>query len=306
MGTLAEKLQKLLDTKNAIKAAIIGKGQTVADSDTFASYAEKIAAIETGTDTSDADMMATDLRAGKIGYGVAGKITGTVPDVKAATPSISISSIGVITASATQSAGFVSEGTQETTYAMPLLVEPIITPTASGQTIEAAGKYSTVDITVMGDLNLVPENIKEGVTIFGVTGTAKGSEAVIGTYTGNAGTKITTAQEINLGFQPRFVFVADESFLLEGDAPWYYYTDTDETGGASVKTGATVAYAFVGSPMKANDPDGNEMNCLEITSTGFKVANAYYRRTNSSGTKTWLNTIYLNFDGLNYHYVAIP
>ena len=306
MGTIAGKLQKLLDTKSAIKAAIIGKGQDVSDSDTFASYAEKISAIETGVDTSDADMMATDLRAGKIGYGTGGKITGTVPEVKAASPSITVSSAGIITASTTQTAGFVSGSTQETTYSMPLLVRPVITPTASGQTIEAAGKYSTVDIMVRGDVNLVPENIKEGVTIFGVTGTAKGSEAVIGTYAGNAGTKITTPQTINLGFQPRFVFVADESFLLEGDAPWYYYTDTDETGEASVKTGATVAYAVVGSPMKANDPDGNELNCLEITSTGFKVANAYYRRTNSSGTKTWLNTIYLNFDGLNYHYVAIP
>lgn len=47
MGTIAEKLQKLLDTKNAIKNAIIAKGQEIGETDTFASYADKIVAIET-------------------------------------------------------------------------------------------------------------------------------------------------------------------------------------------------------------------------------------------------------------------
>ena len=42
MGTTAEKLQKVLDTKNDIKAAIRETGTTVLDDDTFASYPEKI------------------------------------------------------------------------------------------------------------------------------------------------------------------------------------------------------------------------------------------------------------------------
>lgn len=45
MGTLADKLQYLLDTKNAIKSAIIAKGVTVEDTDTFRSYADKVASI---------------------------------------------------------------------------------------------------------------------------------------------------------------------------------------------------------------------------------------------------------------------
>ena len=48
MGTIADKLNKVLSTKEDIKAAIIEKGQTVADTDTFASYPDKIRAIETG------------------------------------------------------------------------------------------------------------------------------------------------------------------------------------------------------------------------------------------------------------------
>ena len=51
MGTTADKLNRLLETKAAIKTAIIGKGQSVSDTDTFASYADKIEAISvTATD----------------------------------------------------------------------------------------------------------------------------------------------------------------------------------------------------------------------------------------------------------------
>ena len=42
MGTTAEKLQKVLDTKNDIKAAIRETGTTVLDEETFASYPDKI------------------------------------------------------------------------------------------------------------------------------------------------------------------------------------------------------------------------------------------------------------------------
>ena len=50
MGTTADKINYLNDTKAAIKEAIKNKGVTVSDSDTFRSYAEKIGTIETGGD----------------------------------------------------------------------------------------------------------------------------------------------------------------------------------------------------------------------------------------------------------------
>ena len=53
MGTTADKLNKLLETKAAIKNAIIAKGVEVADSDTFASYPAKIEAIEVGGGSDD-------------------------------------------------------------------------------------------------------------------------------------------------------------------------------------------------------------------------------------------------------------
>lgn len=45
MGTTAEKLAKLNETKVNIRAAIREKGKAVSDTDTFASYADKIRAI---------------------------------------------------------------------------------------------------------------------------------------------------------------------------------------------------------------------------------------------------------------------
>ena len=48
MGTIAEKLTYLADTKTAIRAAIEDKGITVSDSDTFRSYADKISGISGG------------------------------------------------------------------------------------------------------------------------------------------------------------------------------------------------------------------------------------------------------------------
>lgn len=53
MGTTAQKLNKVLQTKNAIKEAIIEKGVKVSSSDTFASYPEKILEIKTGGNIYD-------------------------------------------------------------------------------------------------------------------------------------------------------------------------------------------------------------------------------------------------------------
>lgn len=49
MGTTAEKLQYLNETKGMIKTAIIDKGVEITDTDTFRSYVDKIEEIPTGT-----------------------------------------------------------------------------------------------------------------------------------------------------------------------------------------------------------------------------------------------------------------
>ena len=60
MGTTADKLNKLITTKTDIKNAIISKGVTINDTDTFSSYAEKISQIQQTGETTTTDQYLED------------------------------------------------------------------------------------------------------------------------------------------------------------------------------------------------------------------------------------------------------
>lgn len=105
-----------------------------------------------------------------------------------ANPTISVSNGGLITASVsktqsvtpTVSAGYVANGTAGTvtvsgsnTSQLTAKAAATYTPTTSAQTI-AAGQYLTGAQTISGDANLLAENIKKDVSVFGVTGTYEG------------------------------------------------------------------------------------------------------------------------------------
>ena len=102
------------------------------------------------------------------------------------TPTITVGSDGLITATnsgsesvtPTVSAGYISSGTTGTvtvsgsnTSQLSTLGATTYTPTTTDQTI-ASGKYLTGAQTIEGDANLVSANIVDGVTIFGITGSA--------------------------------------------------------------------------------------------------------------------------------------
>ena len=101
-----------------------------------------------------------------------------------ATPSITVSSSGLITASATQTAGYVSAGTKSATKQLTTKAATTYTPTTSDQTI-ASGTYLTGTQTIKGDSNLIASNIKNGVSIFGITGTLEETVDVQVTTTRN-------------------------------------------------------------------------------------------------------------------------
>lgn len=112
-----------------------------------------------------------------------------VPTATQATPSITVSSAGKITATATQSAGYVAAGTKSATKQLTVQAAQTITPGTSNKTI-ASGRYLTGTQTIKGDANLKAANIAQGVSIFGITGTHSGGEDVT-TETNTYTTKLT-------------------------------------------------------------------------------------------------------------------
>ena len=159
-GTTSDKLALLRQIKEAFRAAITGKGQTISDNEPFSSWPAKVEAIETGVQlpTLTNPGAAGDLRSGKQLIGHDGStVNGSLSEVTQATPGISVSSSGLITASVTQSGGIVTAGT----------------------------KSATKQLSSSDDADFIAENIKKGYTIFGVTGTLNYIEPATVTVTNN-------------------------------------------------------------------------------------------------------------------------
>jgi hypothetical protein len=55
-----------------------------------------------------------------------------------------------------------------------------ITPGTNNKTVVSKGKYTTGDVTVVGDADLKAANIKKGVNIFNITGTYGGMAEMVG------------------------------------------------------------------------------------------------------------------------------
>lgn len=118
---------------------------------------------------------------------------GNSPRVEVATPTIDVSAGGLITATTEQEKGYVPGGTKSATQQLTTQGAKTVTPTTTNQTAVASGRYTTGDVVVSGDANLVPENIAEGVSIFGVTGTHSGGGGDVATLTIDADNAYTYA-----------------------------------------------------------------------------------------------------------------
>lgn len=185
--SIATEIQRLKNAKASIKSSIEGKGVTVSDItklDQYYAYIDNIVTPNLQEKTVNPQTSAQTIKPDS-GYNGLSKVTvKAMPTATQATPIISVSSSGLITASATQSEGYVSAGTKSATQHLTTQERTTITPGTANTTI-SSGVYTTGTVTIKGDKNLVPENIKSGISIFGVTGNYSGSSSGSCTITGS-------------------------------------------------------------------------------------------------------------------------
>ena len=133
-------------------------------------------------DTSGVTVTRGTLYKGKTALDAAGELIegemelGEINEVEQAVPQISVSSGGLIVASAAQEGGYVAEGTARAELQLETRGAAVITPSDADQVAAEKGVYTTGDVIVKGDANLKEENIAEGVSIFGKVGRHKGGE----------------------------------------------------------------------------------------------------------------------------------
>lgn len=203
------------------------------------------------------------------GYDGLSKVTiAAMPTAEQATPNITVSSSGLITAISEQSEGYVALGAKSSTKQLTTQAAKTVTPGTANQTAVASGRYTTGAVTVKGDANLVAGNIKSGVSIFGVAGTLDPGSS--------KGVKFTSINEtksvsVTLGGYVKI----DVSSAVIAECPNIIYTEGTTPGGDTVRFVRTGDGNFYGSEY-SSDVQGVYDTSVQIFET-----------TNADGSKSW-------------------
>lgn len=355
MGTLKQKIQAALDTKEAIKNAIIAKGQPITDDTKYADYPTAIEAIESGVNTDDGNITSGSVLDGKIGYAKGKKIVGKIPSrsydsvyvdkasvvipsgyygmqitkgvgyATQATPTLSQNG-NVVTATVNQAAGYVEAGektasltlsdagaitgtlgsptgisgsngvtgsgtvnvtvTQRAGYTAgqtngnvsvtvpsgKMYAGRTIVPTTYAQTAIAAGGLANGAITVNGDTNLIPGNIRSGISIFGVLGSFVGSSDGIIMFTQPSGSKTMSIPWASSNYPNRVIGFWIDTCTLNGNPyPYFIY-----------------AFARTGSILLAEYDTRDNILHEEIGFTE-SMGQGYYDLRNTASNTGWCN-----------------
>ena len=209
-----------------------------------------------GSVAGDADLVAGSIKSGISLFGVSGNV---------------VSASGGATSGQVLSGASFSNASGASTGTMPNNGAVTLTPTTTDQAI-AAG-YHNGSGTCAGDADLVAGNIKSGVNLFGVNGTAiqatgsataaqvlsgasfsNASGSSTGTMPNNGAVSITpgtSSQAIAAGYHNGSGSVAGDSDLVAGNIKsgvnLLGVTGTHSSLGGYWKTGQTQCYAFTGS-----------------------------------------------------------
>lgn len=141
------------------------------------------------------------------------------------TPSISFNTTnGTFTAtSKVKTSGYISTSeTKTASYTISTYLGGEYTPTKASQTVSLTGKYCTGNVVIKGDNNLIPANIKNGISIFGVAGS----------YTGDGGNviSITSSRTWNSTLDSSFDYHRIAYFSIPTSAKYVMCMATSTSG----------------------------------------------------------------------------
>lgn len=190
-------LQSMIDNldkgRDLIVSAIQFKGQAILENSNLLECADAIMRISSGDGfvTFDATITPEKVLAGEIGYGVDGKIIGSIPTViptildnVITVPKGYISDDTTVTVDIANDPQIIDNqiriykgyNAEEKVYNIGTAYEGrTIIPSTENQIINRNSFITTTNVVIQGDSDLIPENIKMGVNIFGINGTHSGS-----------------------------------------------------------------------------------------------------------------------------------
>ena len=247
-NTSIEEKIRMLETKlNELKSRLVDSindktGSSLTSNSTVDEMAAIINSIKTLEQaTADANATASNILVDKTAYVNGTKVTGTMPEKGAFAQTLS--------ANGTINLGSGHYDSIKITQSLPTKGATVWKPSTSAQSINS-GTYLTGTQTIQGDTNLAPQNIRAGVSIFGVGGALSveslgGKNYKSGTTTGFKTRDTDTGSpnhypmayyciKINVSFTPKVLVVKDSNghlLALATQGYSFYYFDSPWSSG---------------------------------------------------------------------------